>query len=534
MNAEQWYINLGTPPARTAGSLTTSPPYLISLINISSSQALPSPIPFPSDQSVTMPPKPAPKAKGNKETCNVCKVTTKSCNANKKGAVRCNICLHWYHPDCAGVTQEEYVMFVKLLELRKEDLWTCMTCASGISVVNKKVSENSALIGKIDKRLEQVEGKQDLQEEKQKSSNIEMGKLKEELASMREDMERMKENSGTAALREIDDRTARQQNIIIHRVPESGHDNARDRMGADQDAVQIIINAIGLIQINVKDAVKFVRRRGKLDTSKSEPRPLQVGFRYQADQEKVLSNSRHLAENKKLEHVSIVRDLTDMERKKEREMASLSKRKNLQRSEEDVQLGLVYKVVGERGRKREIQVPLRPGELITQDGLVLDKDRYDVSHQQASVATGPNLTPIGDRRRSSFHQGNGLLPAMPAKSMLLPRQKSMRDLAMDRLKGAADNFTRVELDRQLARTNGIPSDSEGEEEETGGKGEGGEKRGRQDSSPQGEYKKPREGEVDHQSFLQRQRDQVNLVSKDYSGGGMEDEGGMASYEWGEE
>ena len=63
-------------------------------------------------------------------------------------------------------------------------------------------------------------------------------------------------------------------------------------------------------------------------------RPLLVGFRYQQDQETVLSNCWRLAKDKKLGKVSVGRDLTDRERKRESDLMVEAKAKNMNRSNE--------------------------------------------------------------------------------------------------------------------------------------------------------------------------------------------------------
>ena len=85
-------------------------------------------------------------------------------------------------------------MFLKLQDLRKEDLWTCTTCASGISVINKKADEQSAQIGKIDKRVQVVEGKQERAEEREKTNDMKFIKMEVEIIVLRGRCRKMKEN----------------------------------------------------------------------------------------------------------------------------------------------------------------------------------------------------------------------------------------------------------------------------------------------------------------------------------------------------
>ena len=122
-----------------------------------------------------------------------------------------------------------------------------------------------------------------------------------------------------------------------------------------------------------------------------------VGFRYQQTQEKVLASSWKLSKlrDRATSEVRIVRDLTDQERKREKDLETEVKYKNLKRTGEEVSKNLVYKAVGERGRKREILVQLRPGEALNGEGLV---ERCQESGPRWNPSS-PNITPVAKERQ---------------------------------------------------------------------------------------------------------------------------------------
>ena len=64
----------------------------------------------------------------------------------------------------------------------------------------------------------------------------------------------------------------------------------------------------------------------------------------------------------------VVKDLTLKQRAAEREMHRLAFKKNMERSKENIDANLAFKVVGKRGYRREILVPLRDGEFISEEG----------------------------------------------------------------------------------------------------------------------------------------------------------------------
>ena len=140
-------------------------------------------------------------------------------------------------------------------------------------------------------------------------------------------------------------------------------------------------------------------------------RPLLVGFKYQQDQELVLGSCWRLAKDKQYSKVSVGRDLTDKQRKRERDLMVEVKTKNHNRSNDEQAKNLVYKIVGERGRRREILVPLREGEVIDQEGRVVETELRvgggRTSWSRFNRGTNPNLEPLGPRTVFSRAVGGG-------------------------------------------------------------------------------------------------------------------------------
>ena len=82
-----------------------------------------------------------------------------------------------------------------------------------------------------------------------------------------------------------------------------------------------------------------------------------------------------------------------------------AKTKNLNRTTEEQAKNLVFKIVGERGRRREILVPLRPGEMLDPEGRVVEQEHRVgggrsswARHHHASIpSSSANLEPLGQR-----------------------------------------------------------------------------------------------------------------------------------------
>ena len=100
-----------------------------------------------------------------KYDCQLCGKTAKRVASNKIGSLQCNVCSLWYHPPC-----------VKMEEGTLELIY--MVCESGLARVAKDVKLNTARIGNVEKRTDDLE--------------TEMERLKAENNSMKKEVEDLK------------------------------------------------------------------------------------------------------------------------------------------------------------------------------------------------------------------------------------------------------------------------------------------------------------------------------------------------------
>ena len=164
-------------------------------------------------------------------------------------------------------------------------------------------------------------------------------------------------------------------NLMVHRVSESTSDDSIERTGIDSAFIKVLMEKyMGIKDMDTDNKVKFIRRLGKRG-EREEARPILLGLKFTADLELALDRSWMLGQSKNstAEEINIVRDLTARQRQREAEMMKEACRKNLEISEEELDQNLVYKVVGRKGEKREINVPLRHGEDFDEDGRVTRK-----------------------------------------------------------------------------------------------------------------------------------------------------------------
>jgi hypothetical protein len=125
------------------------------------------------------------------------------------------------------------------------------------------------------------------------------------------------------------------------------------------------------------------------------------------------------SKNSTAEQINIVRDLTARQRQREADMVKEACRKNLERSVEEVEQNMVYKVVGRKGDKREIKVPLRVSEVLDPEGRVtmgqgVGRGARSEGHGK-TLATGANREPLGQQGPGEGHHAARPKPDVPVQ-----------------------------------------------------------------------------------------------------------------------
>ena len=161
--------------------------------------------------------------------------------------------------------------------------------------------------------------------------------------------------------------------------------------------------------------IKSVRRLGARTREGHEqeargPRPILVVFVHRYHAEVILESCWKLSEanDPELRAVSIVKDLTLKQRAREKEIYKEVARKNLSRSQEDVEANMAYNVVGPRGSKREILAPLLVGQQISSEGdVVWDREADTGFSDRRRVRGGMRLGSAAATYPNSGQTGGG-------------------------------------------------------------------------------------------------------------------------------
>jgi hypothetical protein len=180
--------------------------------------------------------------------------------------------------------------------------------------------------------------------------------------------------------------------------------NNRDRMEADRRSCGELFVAMG-VRVRGSD-LRFCRRVGERS---AVPRPVVAGLNNEEEKRTILSRARQLRGGK-YDNVSVVPDLTRMQRRGEDKLTSEADSRNGNLTADDREKGLRWIVVGKRGEKRLIKgverepqrdrAPATLGQFIRPDSRGAGTGMATVT---GSRAAGPET---GARQRDTYGTGH--------------------------------------------------------------------------------------------------------------------------------
>lgn len=353
-------------------------------------------------------------AKLGKIMCLVCKTTSAKVASNKHGSVQCATCDRWFHPPCVNMSEDLYTALQKIQEAGQQPMWACLACDSATAKLQKIANAQEKRLDGVEKTQKELKDQQEKAEAREQARDRKMEHQEAELRKLREKVDKMAEDTGSNAIKEMDERESKTNNLVFHHILEGREREGIDKKEEDMASVQKVLDYLK-VKVVVREETRLCRRMGEVkgrgEGQEEDPRPLLIGFKYRNDVEEILANCPNLrkAREETLRAVSIVKDLTLKQRKNEEEMKKRVMRKNLTRKEEEVQGGLVWKMLGRRGERREVQVKLWDGETVNQEGWVVregDEGRY----RRGSVRNHPQEargSTSGDWERTEKQKGGG-------------------------------------------------------------------------------------------------------------------------------
>ncbi len=286
--------------------------------------------------------------------------------------MKCATCRQNFHVKCQNVSETTYEA------IRNEDAdldWYCSAC----KVVTRNMSQNMARLDqrvtaletaindkvdkdeveKIQKALEDKADKEVVEQLSRKVESMEQNKhermdkdteelsnlLEEKLKEQREIIEKNKTNqTGNGektfceAVKEVEDRERRKNNLIFHNIEESGAVDRDVRRAEDVSFVMKILQEYVKVESEIQtdqEGKAMVYRLGSKNTNKS--RFLKVTFR-PIDVPRILRNAKRLAEasNDEIRKIVIKPDQTQFQRDEEKKLVKEKNARNEQAKSKNI------------------------------------------------------------------------------------------------------------------------------------------------------------------------------------------------------
>ncbi len=292
-------------------------------------------------------------------------------------AMSCEFCDTWTCLYCMGVSVDMYDMMID--NEMPNFLWTCDSCVHAIPTIKN--------MGKM------LKGVQD----EQKDCRVEIDKLSTKFDALESSVD----DKIKTAIDDYRDREARKCNIILHNIPESCKETAKERVVEDLRRVDAIVEE-GLELEEYK--IQSIVRLGKRVDGKT--RLTRVTFDTTKSKRDALSNAKKLFEIESWKRVFITPDLPPQQRQKNREL-----RDELRRRLEEGESNLVI-------RRGEI-VKMNKGNITEEESVssvrnrsILDKGQQQSHHQLVTSERRdePDYKLLGGAAAPDFDHVGGHLP----------------------------------------------------------------------------------------------------------------------------
>ena len=267
-------------------------------------------------------------------------------------AIQCSLCDLWIHKNCEKMDDTTFDVLVRQVTQNGGTFWACKSCRSYASKFDKSIKQ-------LDRKLEDVISRVDKQADDlvKIQDDIENLKKANSTVAASANPKIIEENTKASVFNEMAERESRKFNIVVHGVdePEPTIKDGKERLAKDLEKLQNLTSLID-VHIQLSDSIRFARRLGKINED-GKPRPLLVSFKEVAEKKLILENAKVLKENDLWKGVSLVQDLTKLQRNDEKVMRIDAEKRNAAMDEEEAK-NWTFKVTGQRGQRRVVKLPL--------------------------------------------------------------------------------------------------------------------------------------------------------------------------------
>ena len=305
--------------------------------------------------------------KAAKNPCGRCRQECVSGNSIPCGGA-CNFS---YHQACVdGMTPEYIDNCEKIDRIYGGSSFLCMICRNVIGFMNNtfkaqqdemkeikgQMKANTAEHRVTIERLKAVEAENRLLAEKVKKLETNAEQVKSQVVGIETGMEAGMEKALMEVQQELvkenEEKDKKATNLVIHGAAESTKET-KEEVNADEE--ETVLKLAEAMEVDIEGDIKVMYRAGAKRTD-GKPRPLVVKVSHDETRERLIRNGNRLARKDEWRRVFISLDLTFRQREEARKLdAQLFEEadKKTEEAKKEGRMGGRYRVVGQRGRKKE-------------------------------------------------------------------------------------------------------------------------------------------------------------------------------------
>ena len=298
---------------------------------------------------------------GKKYPCGGC---NKEVAKNGK-ALACSVCDFWFHFACVdGMTDQFYDNCTEAATTFGYSAFFCKCCRKATSKLNQEIKEMKERMGKLEERIEEMEGEKEAVVKR-------VGRVEKKAEKAKEDLEgverEIKSGMGKAmaeakkeVITELKQEEIRSARIAIYGLKESekedeGAEWKEEEKGKVEEMARVMgVELVGEVEVRFRAGRKGVGEEAR-------PRPLIVRIADEETRAKVMRSSGKLSREEGWKKIFVAPDMTKEQREAARkeEMELREKADSQTKTAKEEKRNVQYRVVGQRGSRRIVEIPLR-------------------------------------------------------------------------------------------------------------------------------------------------------------------------------
>lgn len=230
---------------------------------------------------------------------------------SKDEALKCELCYYWFHCKCQKVSSALYATLVKE-DNECQFSWYCRICRRGKKTLLEAMTTISGRQDIFENELNILKSRQDSSDQSIESAHTAIAALQESQSGV-----------ASEAVNEMEERSKREDQIVVFRLPESKSPNPDVRKA--YDATEFGKLCEDPLELESQPTVTGTWRIGKKKDD-GTPRPLKVKFQTKNSKKLVLDAWRNVpSQVKKALNRSIAPDCTPLQREENQKLWDKSK-----------------------------------------------------------------------------------------------------------------------------------------------------------------------------------------------------------------